>query len=135
MSRNRYRLFVLAALVAGCERRALDMSVRDIPGDPGRLAVARSQISAASAAASEISAATRPCTSPVPAYPVCERENGQLLLLAGGNYGGAGSKVDALLWVLAGKRPQLWMTLWHFDSLGTDLGHGWYHVVAVSHID
>lgn len=123
-------------LSGGCDRGDnVESRATVIAADPARLEAARPHLASAARMAEEIATATRPCESPVPGYRGCERDHGQVLVLAPGEYGGAGSRVDALLWVPAGRRPQLTMTLWHFDSPGTALGHGWSQVTAISHVD
>jgi hypothetical protein len=66
---------------------------------------------------------------------VCIRDGEHLLLLADGNYGGAGSRVDALVWRAAERSPEQSITMWHFEAPGASLGYGWYHVQAISHVD
>jgi hypothetical protein len=134
----RGRLLACAAsllLGGGCDRSD-DADVRPtvIAADPARLAAARPQLGRGALRAAEIAAGTRPCDSPIAGYPRCEHDHGQVLVLAAGDYGRAGSHVDALVWVPAGRRPQLAMTLWHFAA-GTALGDGWYHVDAIAHVD
>jgi hypothetical protein len=85
--------------------------------------------------AADVVAGRRRCDVTIPGYVGCEHDHGQVLLFAPGDYGGAGSRVDALLWVPTKRRPQLSMTMWHFDSVGSSVGHGWYHVTAISHVD
>lgn len=106
-----------------------------VPADPARLAAARPRLADRAALAAEIATGARACETPVAVYPVCEREHGQVLLLADGTVGGAGSRVDGLLWVPAGRRPRQSMALWYVADLETPLGHGWYHVVAISTVD
>lgn len=134
------RPFVLlvtsVGLVVGCGRSEHEGAVATvIAADPARLEAARTHLGAGAQVAAEIVAGTRRCESPVPGYPGCEHDHNQVLLLAPGEIGSAGSRVDALLWVPPARRPQLGMTLWHFDSLGPPLSHGWHHVTAVSHVD
>lgn len=106
-----------------------------VPADPARLEAARPRLLDAASLAAEIAIGARPCESPVAVYPVCERGSGQVLLLAAGTVGGAGSRVDGLLWVPAGRKPRPSMALWYVEAPGTPLGHGWHHMVAISQVD
>jgi hypothetical protein len=119
----------MIGILVGCERPRLDAEAR--------LAEARPQLGAAAQVAREIAAGQRRCESPLPSYPGCEHDHQQVLLLAPFPPGetGAGTRLDGLLYVPDGRRAALAMTLWHFDSLGAALGHGWHQVVAVSHVD
>jgi len=117
------------------DRTSVNGGATVIAADPTRLAAAQQRLASDTTMGWEMADGTRPCHAPIPGYHGCEREGRQVLLLASGNYGGAGSQVDALLWVPPGRPAKLSMLFWHFDSLGTPLGHGWHHVTAISHID
>jgi hypothetical protein len=126
IGRSSHWVIALAAC-ASCTRAGDDSEAR--------LAAAKPYLAPAAQSAAEILRGTRRCESPLPSFPACEHDHGQVLLLAGDIEGGAGRRVPALLFVPPGRDANRAMTMWHFDSLGAALGHGWYQVTATSHVD
>ena len=109
---RRVLLPISVAAAFACERASHEPAAR--------LAAARPYRASAAQPANEILAGTRRCESP---------------LIAPDVEGGAGRRVAALVFVPPGHRPALTMGLWHFDSLGAPLGHGWHQVTAIAHVD
>jgi hypothetical protein len=130
-------LVIVATLaVVGCERtEESSLARRDVRPDSARVGAARPHLEDAAKMAGDVVDGRRRCDLAIPGYVGCEHDHQQVLALAAGNFGGAGSRADALLWVPPQRRPALAMTLWHFDSVGAPLGHGWYHVTAISHVN
>ena len=119
--------------LSACEGSSLRVNSNDAKA---RLAAVQPHLANAASDAAAILSGARRCESPLPSYPGCERENGQLLLLGPfpARDKGAGTAVDALLY-MPDSQPARSMTLWHFDGPGTPLGHGWRHVTAILSVD
>ena len=124
---SRAARWLFAFALVGCTRAGDDTDAR--------LAAARPQLGPAAQWATELLRGARRCESPLPSFPGCEHNHGQVLLLAEDVEGGAGRRVAALLFVPAGREMKRTMTMWHVDSVGAPLGGGWYPVTAVSHVD
>ena len=126
-------MLISVVALGACDSSSVRANSND---SKARIAAVQPHLANAASDASAMLSGARPCESPFPGYPGCERDNGQLLLLGPFSAGdkGAGTEVDGLLYLPDSQvvRP---MTLWHFGGPGTPLGHGWHHVTAILSVD